>query len=754
MAIKRKATVLSAEAPPTKRITRSRRPLEDTQPVVPVPEPPRRTRSRKVLAEESVEEKNEKAVVTQSKSRGGRQTRGRAKKDAVPEAEPTLPPKPRRGRPPRQKQGDASPSEASSSNVTLETLQTTADPDDSPDELLLSSPPQSRPSTPERTPPQTEASPRVVLDAVVISTPPRRTTNSTSLPRLSSRRVGSTPQASASPLKRNLTASAVSPRKPESPRLPTLLLPRPTKANNKLNFLAPLPPTSPTKAAVSTPFSSPRKAKAFATPQTSPSRLPRTLPSHLHASFHAQRRAALRALHHLTVPDVEEEGEDEEAGPSTNAVAQQQLTSLLKGTVERGEGNSCLLIGPRGSGKTQILETAISALPAEPIVIRLSGHVQHNDRLAMREIARQLAEQTGNTLLSTAEDDTDSSSDENPFLGPSSAPISLPPPSHLLALISTIPTLPRPTIVILDAIDLFALHARQALLYCLLDTVQSMRGSKGMAVVGVTTRVDTVNMLEKRVKSRFSGRMVRCAPPGRVEGWVWGARAALCAPIKPEGDGGDEEEEGEGEGEEWGRMWEGSVVAFFDDPRVREVLRETFSLSRDVRLLSRLLVCTPSFSLIQPVANLTPTSAFLTPSALVASASIQRCPPRFPLLNSLNYPSICLLIAAIHARTSGHEAVTFEMLHETFRDQLRTSLSAPVQVEGGGIGMMRCSREILVRAFEILVAQRLFIALAPPAVGTGREFVKYRCAVERADVKRAVEKMGQLSLKKWFSKAQ
>ena len=48
----------------------------------------------------------------------------------------------------------------------------------------------------------------------------------------------------------------------------------------------------------------------------------------------------------------------------------------------------------------------------------------------------------------------------------------------------------------------------------------------------------------------------------------------------------------------------------------------------------------------------------------------------------------------------------------------------------------------------------MFVAIAAPAVGTGKEFIKYRCAVERNDVKMAVEKMGQLSLKKWFSKAQ
>lgn len=58
---------------------------------------------------------------------------------------------------------------------------------------------------------------------------------------------------------------------------------------------------------------------------------------------------------------------------------------------------------------------------------------------------------------------------------------------------------------------------------------------------------------------------------------------------------------------------------------------------------------------------------------------------------------MCLLIAATHVQTSGHDAMTFEMLHEKFRDQVRTSLSAPVHVEGGGIGMMRCGRDVMIR---------------------------------------------------------
>lgn len=138
----------------------------------------------------------------------------------------------------------------------------------------------------------------------------------------------------------------------------------------------------------------------------------------------------------------------------------------------------------------------------------------------------------------------------------------------------------------------------------------------------------------------------------------------------------------------------------------------------------------------------------------------------------LPYPSICLLIAAMHARASGHESFTFEMLHEAFRDQVRTSQSAPVQVDGGSIGMVRCSREVLMgvrchvsycrlpcadrslQAFERLASQKVFLATAPLSASAATEFVPHRCAVDRADVKKAVETMGQTNLKKWLNKMQ
>jgi hypothetical protein len=44
---------------------------------------------------------------------------------------------------------------------------------------------------------------------------------------------------------------------------------------------------------------------------------------------------------------------DVSLGP-TNIAAFQQLKDLLVGTVSRGEGNSCFVLGPRGSGKTTV----------------------------------------------------------------------------------------------------------------------------------------------------------------------------------------------------------------------------------------------------------------------------------------------------------------------------------------------------------------------------------------------------------------
>ncbi|KAG2156091.1 origin recognition complex subunit 4 C-terminus-domain-containing protein [Suillus clintonianus] len=500
-------------------------------------------------------------------------------------------------------------------------------------------------------------------------------------------------------------------------------VPPPQASSSRTNQL----PSTPTRDRLQP--KSPKKDPPTASRPHSPTRLPRNLPPHLGTCLRLQKRVMLLELQNCSM----ESDEDASLGP-TNAAASQQLKDLLAGTVTRGEGNSCFVLGPRGSGKTALVDRAIASLNQTPIVIRLSGHAELNDRLALREIARQLSLQTGKTYLAELNGDDDQDDDNNPFLdaGPC---IAIPPPSHLPALISVLTTLSRPVVVILDAFDLFALHARQALLYCLLDTAQSCRvgqGNNGIAVIGVTTRIDTINLLEKRVKSRFSGRMLRTAAPTELSFWMKLIERVFRAGI-------------ETSEEEWEPLWTLSIDNFIADRKVLEQIQETVAVTRDIRVLQRILVGV--------VAALTPSSPFPTCAQLLSAVNAQRIRDPFPHLSTLPYPSICLLIAAVHAHTAGHDAITFEMLYDAFREQYRASAAAPIQVAGGSIGMSRCTREVLMRGFEHLIGEKIFICVAASSTSIAPGFTRYRSALNWDDVKRAVDKMGKTSLKKWLTKA-
>lgn len=75
-------------------------------------------------------------------------------------------------------------------------------------------------------------------------------------------------------------------------------------------------------------------------------------------------------------------------------------------------------------------------------------------------------------------------------------------------------------IFIIEEFDLFCAHHNQTLLYNLFDVAQSAQTP--ICVLGVTCRLDVVELLEKRVKSRFSHRQIFLLPDnnnfeGRME---------------------------------------------------------------------------------------------------------------------------------------------------------------------------------------------------------------------------------------------
>ncbi|XP_035920675.1 origin recognition complex subunit 4 isoform X5 [Halichoerus grypus] len=155
-------------------------------------------------------------------------------------------------------------------------------------------------------------------------------------------------------------------------------------------------------------------------------------------------------------------------------VQYKHLIELLKRTAIHGESNSVLIIGPRGSGKTMLINHALKELmeveevSENVLQVHLNGLLQINDKIALKEITRQL------NLENVVGDKVFGSFAENlSFL--------------LEALKKGDRSSSCPVIFILDEFDLFAHHKNQTLLYNLFDISQSAQTP--LAVIGLTCRL-------------------------------------------------------------------------------------------------------------------------------------------------------------------------------------------------------------------------------------------------------------------------
>jgi origin recognition complex subunit 4 len=191
-----------------------------------------------------------------------------------------------------------------------------------------------------------------------------------------------------------------------------------------------------------------------------------------------------------------------------------------------------LIIGSRGSGKTTLVETTISDLisnhSGEFHIVRLNGLLQTDDKLALREIWRQLGvemdldenEQPKNTNFA----DTLQS-----ILAVLSHPDELHNPDEMEVDDAEETRTATAVVFVLDEFDHFASHPRQTLLYNLFDIAQAKKAP--IAVLGLTAKVDVVDSLEKRVKSRFSHRSVHLKLPATIDAFWEVVKEGLTADV-------------------------------------------------------------------------------------------------------------------------------------------------------------------------------------------------------------------------------
>ena len=408
-----------------------------------------------------------------------------------------------------------------------------------------------------------------------------------------------------------------------------------------------------------------------------------------------------------------------------------RVRQVVKQTVEAGEGNSMLIIGARGSGKSNLVETVLSEIQNQHsddfYVVRLNGFVQTDDKLASREIWRQLGRE-----LEGEDDASGTRSSYAEIL------------ATLLALLSEHGAenggegRSKAVVFVLNEFERFAAHPRQTLLYNLFDIAQSRKAP--IAVLGLTTRFDVVESLEKRVKSRFSHRHIYLPLPKTLAEYLTICKVALLAnppdlsliPAFP-----------------WERLdlrsddphaqaflsaWTTYATALLATPPLRHLLEHIYYTSKSVPAFLALALL--------PFATLAP-AALPTAAAFAARRTV--LPPavecKLALLPDLAELELALLVAAARLDVVlDADACTFELAYAEYRglaERLRVTASVagtpPVgsplgargrggsggggSVLGGGGARRPWGREAALRAWETLVEMELVV----PAVGGGAE---------------------------------
>lgn len=402
----------------------------------------------------------------------------------------------------------------------------------------------------------------------------------------------------------------------------------------------------------------------------------------------------------------------------------QELHQLVKQTVLAGEGNSVMIIGSRGTAKTTMVETVIADMASDHRdvfhVIRLNGFIHTDDKLALREIWRQLGRE-----MEVEDDNMGIKGNYADTLTSLLALLSHPAQYSALAPNQTANSI----IFILDEFDLFASHPRQTLLYNLFDVAQSR--SAPILVIGVTTKVEVVNSLEKRVKSRFGQRYIHLSLPRTLASFTSICQSALIpsapASIRFTPAGQDFRQ--------LLTAWTKYIEALFEhDTSLQGLIETIYAQSKSV---SDFLTAA-----LFPI-------HLLTPSTLLSFANSPRLLPpdsRLHLLPTLSETSLSLLIAAARFHIAyDSEKINFNMAYHEYVElagKVKAASSAAGQSAVAG-GARVSGRWVAKGMWEQLVDLELIV----PAGGDGQQQM-FRVDVALEEIAPSVPGLGSV-MAKW-----
>lgn len=282
--------------------------------------------------------------------------------------------------------------------------------------------------------------------------------------------------------------------------------------------------------------------------------------------------------------------------------------------------------------------------------VHLNGLLQTDDRIALTEITRQL--KLENTL-------------GDKVFGSFSETL-----QFLLEALKSGDQSSKPILFLLDEFDLFAHHKNQTLLYNLFDVAQSAQAP--ICVVGITCRLDVIELLEKRVKSRFSHRQIHLFNSQTFEDFIVIFKKLLCLDVNfPD--------------QKFADSWNLQVEQLARDPTITDILRQQFEFTKDVRALQQLLM--------YPVCQLSEMSPSLSVSDFVESRKLITMDSKSAMLHGVSILELCLIIAMKHlTEIYEGEPFNFEMVYSEYSKFAQRKSSMQV-----------FEKAVVLKAFEHLI---------------------------------------------------
>jgi origin recognition complex subunit 4 len=324
--------------------------------------------------------------------------------------------------------------------------------------------------------------------------------------------------------------------------------------------------------------------------------------------------------------------------------SQEELINILKRLIYHGENNSALVIGPRGSGKTYMINEALETLRTELrqqnctsdlIIIYLSGCLQNDDKSALLEITRQLRLENvvnGKVFGSFA--------DSFEFL---------------LRSFRAGGKESKPLIFIMDEFDLFTKNKTQLLLYTLLNTIQS--SASPMCMIGATCRIDVLDLLEKRIKSRFSHRQIYLFNDYNFDRYLEFAKYFMQL------DNGETHSPKSKTQKQLNEF----LDALFNDKQVLKFLSRQYDYDKSLTTLKRLMIL-PALKLQDTDSQLIKNRELETIKfELAYSCKLLNIDTKFSLLSGLSVLELTLVVVILEmTQTYPEEPFNFDLIYNAF----------------------------------------------------------------------------------------